>query len=111
MRRDRFLGTLFVVLCCAAFWSAGPVAAQQKKPADPPFTGPKQPMPDKPGSFECVRAFPELRPRRPIVITHFGDGTNRLVIASQQGVIHVMPYDEKVSETQTFLDIEAKVEY
>ena len=106
MRCARLIETMLLVFCCTL-----PLAAQQKKPADPPFTGAKQPMPDKAIGVECVRAFPELRPRRPIVSTHFGDGTNRLVIASQQGVIHVLPYDESAKETQTFLDIEAKVEY
>ena len=61
---------------------------------------------------ETVRAFPELRVRRPVVIGHAGDGSNRLFIATQQGVVHfVDPNDTSVEETTKFLDIEDKVVY
>ncbi len=53
----------------------------------------------------------EIRPRRPVVITHAGDGSNRLFIVTQQGVIHVVPNRRDVTETKTFLDIESKVVY
>jgi quinoprotein glucose dehydrogenase len=56
-------------------------------------------------------AFPHLRPRRPIAITHAGDGSNRLFVVTQQGVIHVFPNRSDVEETATFLDIESQVVY
>lgn len=61
--------------------------------------------------LKTVRAFPKLKPRRPVVITHAGDGTNRLFILSEYGQILVIPNDQNVSETSTVLDIEAKVDY
>src|SRR5688572_13328139 len=61
--------------------------------------------------LKTVRAFPNLKPRRPVHITHAGDGTNRLFIVSEYGQILVIPNDQKVSETKTFLDIEHKVDY
>lgn len=59
------------------------------------------------------RAFPNLRMVRPIVVTHAGDGTNRLFIASQLGKIHVLPnrQDVKESDLKLFLDLEKKVVY
>lgn len=56
-------------------------------------------------------AFPNIRVNRPIVITHAGDNSNRVFIASQLGKIHVIPNDQGVEETSVFLDVEAKVRY
>ena len=56
-------------------------------------------------------AFPNIRVDRPIVITHAGDNSNRLFIASQLGKIHVIPNDQGVEETSVFLDVEARVRY
>ena len=69
-------------------------------------------------------AFPELEwadwtgeqdgrpiPLRPIVLTHAGDGTNRVFVATQRGVIHVFPNDPKATKTSVFLDIEDQVRY
>ena len=50
-------------------------------------------------------------PLRPIVLTHAGDGTNRVFVATQQGVIHVFPNDQKATETKVFLDIQDRVQY
>lgn len=60
---------------------------------------------------EAVRAFPNLRIRRPIVFTNAGDGTDRVFVAEQQGVIRVFPNDSNVDETAVFLDIEEQVVY
>lgn len=80
----------------AALVVASPAAAQVK---------------DEPLNIGPVRAFPKLKIRRPVVVTHAGDGTNRLFICTQQGVIHVIPNDPEVEETTTFLDIESRVVY
>src|SRR5262245_4779314 len=61
--------------------------------------------------LKTVRAFPNLKPRRPVAITPAGDGTNRLFIVSEFGQLLVIPNDQNVSETKTFLDIEPKVDY
>src|ERR687892_248365 len=61
--------------------------------------------------IQTVRAFPNLKPRRPVAITHAGDGTNRLFIVSEYGQILVIPTDQEAEETKTFLDVEAKVDY
>lgn len=56
-------------------------------------------------------AFPNLRIDRPIVLTHAGDGTNRVFVAGQKGKIHVFPNKQDVKKTKVFLDISDKVVY
>ena len=48
---------------------------------------------------------------RPIVLTHFGDGSNRIVVATQRGVLHVFENDQKAAQTKVFLDIQERVVY
>jgi glucose/arabinose dehydrogenase len=50
-------------------------------------------------------------PLRPIVLTHAGDGSNRVFVATQRGVVHVFPNDPKATQTKVFLNIEDKVRY
>lgn len=50
-------------------------------------------------------------PLRPIVLTHAGDGSNRVFVATQHGVIHVFPNDQKAAKTKVFLNIEDRVKY
>jgi glucose/arabinose dehydrogenase len=57
------------------------------------------------------RVFPEVEIRRPIVVTHANDGSDRIFVASQHGVLHVLPNDEEADESKVFLDIEKKVVY
>lgn len=71
----------------------------------------KQPQPDTPSEITVVRAFPHLRIRRPVVFTNAGDGSNRMFVCEQQGVIRVLPNDEQVKEATVFLDIEDQVVY
>jgi glucose/arabinose dehydrogenase len=70
-------------------------------------------------------AFPELNwagwssetpagkpnPLRPIVLTHANDNSGRVFVATQQGVIHVFPNDQKANATKVFLDISKKVRF
>ena len=52
-----------------------------------------------------------LTPLRPILLTHFGDGSNRIVVPTQQGVIHAFPNDDAATKTEIFLDITDRVRY
>ena len=72
---------------------------------------PSQPMPDTPLAVKAVRAFPELKFRRPVLLTNAGDGTNRLFVCSQPGKIFVFPNKPDVEDTETFLDWEKKTVY
>jgi quinoprotein glucose dehydrogenase len=61
--------------------------------------------------IKADRAFDHLRFRRPLAFTHPGDGSNRIFVVSQYGVIHVIPNDQSVREAPVFLDIESRVVY
>jgi glucose/arabinose dehydrogenase len=70
-------------------------------------------------------AFPDLKwtgwkpetdagkpnPLRPIVLTHANDGSNRVFVATQHGVIHAFANDQKATETKVILDIQDRVKY
>lgn len=72
-----------------------------------------------------VLAFPQLkwagwspiddngRPQsfRPIVVTHAGDGSGRLFVMEQHGVIYTFQNDPQVTQSKVFLDLRNKVNY
>ena len=55
------------------------------------------------------RAFPRLRFERPIFLTGAGDGSGRLFVAEQDGVIRVFANDEEVGASEVFLDIRERI--
>jgi glucose/arabinose dehydrogenase len=75
--------------------------------------------------LQTAVAFPDLKwegwkgetdsgkmiPQRPIVLTHAGDGSNRVFVATEHGVIHVFPNDQKATKAPIFLDIQDRVSY
>jgi glucose/arabinose dehydrogenase len=90
-----------------------------------PAAAPQFPVDETPLPLETAVAFPDLKwtgwqgftdagkvvPLRPILLTHAGDGTNRVFVPTQQGVIHVFPNDQKAKQTQIFLDLQKQVRY
>ena len=86
---------------------------------------PGQEVDDSPMPLETAVAFPNLQwsgwepetaqgkpnPFRPILLTHAGDGSNRVFVPTEQGVIHVFPNDQKATKTQIFLDLTDRVVY
>lgn len=70
-----------------------------------------------------VVAFPELKwegfqgiddngktqKLRPMTITHAGDGSNRMFVGTQRGVIYVFPNDARAKEAKVFLDLRQQV--
>lgn len=68
-------------------------------------------VPDKPLAVSVERAFPNVVFERPIVVTHAGDGSNRVFVAEQDGIIKVLPNDQEVEEAAVFLDIDEQVVY
>ena len=48
---------------------------------------------------------------RPLVLTHPGDGSGRLCVATQHGVIYSFANDQSVTESKVFLDLQSKVRY
>jgi glucose/arabinose dehydrogenase len=90
-----------------------------------PPTVPDQPVDERPLALKAELAFPNLLwtawkgedekgrvvPLRPILLTHAGDGSNRVFVATERGVIHVFPNDQKATRTQVFLDLQDRVVY
>lgn len=88
--------------------------------------GGKVPNPvDGASGFKAAPAFPNLKwtgwnpiseqgkvvPLRPIVITNAGDGSNRLFVATQRGVVHAFAADQAAQATKVYLDISDRVAY
>jgi glucose/arabinose dehydrogenase/sugar lactone lactonase YvrE len=90
-----------------------------------PTTIPGWEVDDTPLPVKTEVAFPKLQwsgwqgikddgkqyPLRPLVLTHAGDGSNRVFVAIQQGTIHVFPNDPNADKTKIFLDIHKQVFY
>ena len=80
---------------------------------------------ESPLSLTSALAFPDLKwagwkgesdkgvaqPLRPLVLTHAGDDSNRVFVATEHGVIHVFPNDQKATKTKVFLDLQDRVIY
>lgn len=90
-----------------------------------PTTMPGWEVDESPLNLKTEIAFPNLKwtgwspineagqntPLRPIVLTHANDGSNRVFVGTEQGVIHVFPNDQAVKETKIFLDLQDRVVY
>jgi glucose/arabinose dehydrogenase len=90
-----------------------------------PAQTPARVVDDRPLPIKAAVAFPDLKwtgwqpisesgkmtALRPIVLTHAGDGSNRVFVATQHGVVHVFPNDQKATNTSIFLDIHQRVFY
>lgn len=66
---------------------------------------------DTPLPLKASLAYPNLRIRRPVVVTNAGDGSQRTFVVTQQGVIQILPEDRQAEEAAVFLDIESRVMY
>ncbi len=55
-----------------------------------------------------VNAFQNLSFSLPLFLTHSGDGTNRIFVVQQRGLIRVFPNDSMTTNVQTFLDLTNK---
>jgi glucose/arabinose dehydrogenase len=61
------------------------------------------------GPIEVIEAFPNLSFERPVDFQHAGDGSDRLFVVEQSGVISVFQNETDVSDKQIFLNIESTV--
>ncbi|MEP3477918.1 MAG: PQQ-dependent sugar dehydrogenase [Fuerstiella sp.] len=65
----------------------------------------------EPLPVQAARAFENLIFERPIVITHANDGSDRIFVAEQDGIVKVFPNDSEVEEADVFLDIDERCRY
>ncbi|MEI7469894.1 MAG: glucose sorbosone dehydrogenase, partial [Chloroflexota bacterium] len=106
-----------IVAFCLLAWLCGAAGAAEALSAANAAGVNQTPL-----AVEPVVAFPNLRwtgweadkdgvpqPLRPILLTHAGDGSNRIFVPEQQGIVHVFTPDSTV--TQIFLDLSEKVHY
>jgi glucose/arabinose dehydrogenase len=56
-------------------------------------------------------AFPHLEFNRAILLTHAGDGSNRVFVPSQLGRVYVFANDQGIGESELFFDLHDKVRY
>jgi glucose/arabinose dehydrogenase len=59
---------------------------------------------------EIESAFPALSFTQPVDLQNAGDGSDRLFVVEQRGVIRVFPNDSNVSEASIYLDIQDRVD-
>jgi uncharacterized repeat protein (TIGR03806 family) len=57
-----------------------------------------------------VNAFPSLQFNGPVVLTHAGDGSNRLFVAERGGLIKVFANSRDTTQATTVLDLESSVD-
>lgn len=50
-------------------------------------------------------------PLRPIQMTHAGDGSNRVFVIDQSGMIHVLPNDPQAKQAKLFADLRDRVHH
>lgn len=60
---------------------------------------------------EFVNAFPNLNFSSPVFLTSSQDGSNRIFVIEQPGVIRVFANDSTTATTETFLDIKDDITY
>jgi glucose/arabinose dehydrogenase len=64
-----------------------------------------------PMNVRAEPAFEHLEFNRPLVLTHAGDGSNRVFVASQLGRVFVFANDQGVKQSEPFFDLHKKVRY
>jgi glucose/arabinose dehydrogenase len=61
------------------------------------------------GVYTTTDAFPNLTFDRPVDLQNAGDGSNRLFVVEQVGIIRVFPNDAAAAAHEVFLDIRTRV--
>ena len=64
---------------------------------------------DASAQVQLTNAFPALTFTRPIFLTHAEDGTGRVFVVQQDGIIRVFPNDSAVTTSTVFLNITNKL--
>lgn len=66
--------------------------------------------PAEPGTYVVENAFPSLSFTDPLYIDHAGDGSNRLFVVEQGGIIRVFDNDPSASSASVFLDLSSQID-
>jgi glucose/arabinose dehydrogenase len=68
----------------------------------------EEPPPES-ASYQTEMTFPELSFDNPLDLQHPGDGSNRLFVVEQQGVINVFDNEPSASSSAVFLNLQTRV--
>ncbi|MCH2367861.1 MAG: PQQ-dependent sugar dehydrogenase, partial [Planctomycetes bacterium] len=110
MRSTRFLfSSLAVVMLTVAVWAIEPEPVKfdtsRFVPVDTSrLLGSPDPLPP----LVVEKAFPNLSFIRPVALTNAGDGSGRLFVLDQPGLVNVFPEDNDVKKAEVFLDVRKK---
>jgi uncharacterized repeat protein (TIGR03806 family) len=63
----------------------------------------------QPGPVQAIVAFPSLTFARPLFLTAPPDGSNRVVVVEQDGLVHIFPNSAATTTTRVFLDLRGVV--
>lgn len=98
-----------IILISLAAFSAffGFSCESSSDPTDKPDDSTANPVA---GEYQAVIAFPNLTFDDPVEFTHAGDGTNKVYVIEQRGVIRVFDNVSTVAQAPVFLDIDARVD-
>ncbi|WP_247231631.1 sorbosone dehydrogenase family protein [Telluribacter sp. SYSU D00476] len=94
MYNKAFLGLMLLIGCSSS--------------EQDPGTGPQGPD-NGAATYTATDAFPRLKFRSPVDLTYAPDGSNRLFVLEQEGIIRVFENKADASSAQVFLDISNKV--
>lgn len=62
-------------------------------------------------SVKVIEAFPKLKFKDPVDLTHSNDGSNRLFVLEQEGTVRSFDNKNSVTTSELFLDIKEKVSF
>jgi glucose/arabinose dehydrogenase len=102
MKRSPVILSLLAVACLALQTERTAAAAEPSM---------AEGVDQSPLAIVADRAFPKITIDRPVVLTHAGDGSNRLFVAAQRGKIYSFISQQDVGEPNLFFDFENKVTY
>ncbi len=111
-RYGLFVMALLTTLCAGEAWISSSPAAEEAIST--------KPLPVKVvpvfenvewSGWEAVSEDGLSQTFRPILLTNFGDGSNRIVVPTQQGVVHVIENTQARQKSHILFDLSSKVVY
>lgn len=102
---------LLLAMLSSVCQAAEPAGVQGPKAFIPVDTSKLMGSPDPLLPFELQPAFPNLKFDKPLALTYLPDGSNRLAVTTQDGVVFVFPNrtDVQPAEVQEFFNLKDRV--
>ncbi len=100
----------YILVLCAAFICVAPSCRKNQETPDQQNPDGENNEPPAGKSIELKDAFPSLKFTRPVDLQAPSDGTNRIFVVEQEGLISVFENKEEVAAKKLFLDIKSRVD-